>query len=93
LKWFAVDHALEGGPAGVNVEETSLVHTRDPGALGTTVLALDAADVPAGLPTASAYQYVEAIACGSDLGRIGEALAPAYRLVSRGASYTIFQRR
>jgi len=93
LKWFAVDHALEGGPAGVNVEETSLVHTRDPGELGTTVLALDSADVPAVLPTASAYQYVEAIACGSDLDRIGRALAPAYRLVSRGASYAIFHRR
>jgi hypothetical protein len=94
LKWFAVDHTLEGGPAGVNVEETSLVHTRDPAELDTTVLALDVPDVPAAvLPTAFAYPYVEAIACGSDLDDIEQAIAPAYRAVARGDTYAIFERR
>ena len=41
LKWFAVDHALEAGPARVNVEETSLVHARGSVTPDITVLALD----------------------------------------------------
>jgi hypothetical protein len=94
LKWFAVDHTLEGGPAGVNVEETSLVHAREPAELDTTVLALDVPDVPAAvLPTAFAYPYVEAIACGSDLKEIEHAIAPAYRTIARGDTYAIFERR
>jgi hypothetical protein len=68
LKWFAVDHALEGGPAGVNVEETCLVHARNPAALDTTVLDLDVTDVPgAVLPTASSHPYLEVIGCAADL--------------------------
>jgi hypothetical protein len=94
LKWFAVDHTLEGGPAGVNVEETSLVHARDAAEPGTTVLALDAPDVPAAvLPAALAYPYVEAIACPSDLDEVEQALAPRYRPVARGDTYTILERR
>ena len=56
LKWFAVDHALEGGPARVNVEETSLVHARRSVPPDATVLTLDVPDVatavlPAAVPT------------------------------------------
>jgi hypothetical protein len=92
LKWFAVDHTLEGGPAGVNIEETSLVHARDPARLDTTVLALDVPDIPAAvLPTG--YSYVEAIACGSDLAEIAQEIAPDYRPVAHGDTYTIFERR
>src|SRR4029077_7490715 len=80
LKWFAVDHTLEGGPAGVNIEETSLVHARDPARLDTTVLALDVPDIPAAvLATGIAYPYVEAVACGSDLAQIAQEVAPDYR--------------
>ncbi len=94
LKWFAVDHTLEGGPPGVNVEQTSLVHARDPARLDTTVLALDTPDIPgADLPTGSAYPYIEAIACGSDLTRIAHDIAADYRTVAHGDTYMIFQRR
>jgi hypothetical protein len=94
LKWFAVDHTLEGGPAGVNVEETSLVHAREPAELDTTVLALDEPDVPAAvLPSAFAYTVVEAIACASDLDEIERAITPTYRTVARGDTYAIFERR
>jgi hypothetical protein len=94
LKWYAVDHTLEGGPAGVNVEETSLVHARDPAQLDTTVLALDEPDIPAAvLASDLTYPYVEAIACGSDLTEIAQEIAPDYRPVARGDTYTIFKRR
>lgn len=94
LKWFAVDHALEGGPAGVNVEETSVVHTRDPAALDTTVLAADGLDLPAAaLSAAAPYPYVEVVGCPADLEGIGQALAPAFRPVARGDVYTIFERK
>ena len=93
LKWFAVDHTLEGGPAGVNVEETSLVHTRSSAALDTTVLALDVPEVPTVvLPTAFAYRYIEVIACASDLEKIERSLAPAYEPASRGDAYAILKR-
>ena len=93
LKWYAVDHTLEGGPAGVNIEETSLVHARDPARLDTTVLALDTPDIPAAdLPTGLAYPYIEAIACRSDLAQIAQQIAPEYRPIAHGDTYTIFQR-
>jgi hypothetical protein len=104
LKWFAIDHTLEGGPAGINIEETSLVHARDPTRLDTTVLDLDAPDIPtadlptadlpaADLPTGFAYPYIEAIACPSDLAQIAQKIAADYRPVAHGDTYTIFQRR
>jgi hypothetical protein len=93
LKWYAVDHTLEGGPAGVNIEETSLVHARDAARLDTTVLALDVPDIPAAVPTTGfSYPYVEAIACGSDLAEIAQEIAPHYRPVAHGDTYTIFKR-
>jgi hypothetical protein len=94
LKWYAVDHTLEGGPAGVNIEETSLVHARDPARLDTTVLALDVPDIPASvLPTVVADPYLEVIACGSDLAEIAHEIAPDYRPIAHGDTYTIFKRR
>jgi len=94
LKWFAVDHTLEGGPAGVNIEETSLVHARDPARLDTTVLALDVPDIPAAVrSTEVANPYIQAIACGSDLAEIAQEIAPDYRPVAHGDTYTIFERR
>jgi hypothetical protein len=94
LKWFAVDHTLEGGPAGVNIEETSLVHARDPARLDTTVLALDVPDITTAVPaTGLAYPYVEAIACRSDLTQIAREIAPDYRTIAHSDTYTIFQRR
>jgi hypothetical protein len=94
LKWFAVDHALEGGPPGVNVEETSVVHTRNPAALDTTVLAADSLDLPtAALATAAGYSYFEVIGCPADIQRIGQVLAPAFRPAAQGEAYAIFERR
>jgi hypothetical protein len=94
LKWFAVDHTLEGGPAGVNIEETSLVHARDPARLDTTVLSLDTPDITAAVPPPNlAYPYIEAVACGSDLTQITREIAQHYRPIAHSDTYTIFQRR
>jgi hypothetical protein len=94
LKWFAVDHTLEGGPPGVNIEETSLVHARDPARLDTTVLSLDTPDITAAVPaTGLAYPYIEAIACRSDLTEIAQEIAANYRPIAHGETYAIFERR
>jgi hypothetical protein len=91
LKWFAVDHALEGGPALVNIEETSLVHARRSMPADATVLDLDVADVSAAvLPTG--YPYLEVVACPSDLAAVRQELAPRYAPVARGDAYTILAR-
>jgi hypothetical protein len=91
LKWFAVDHALEGGPARVNVEETSLVHARRSVPPDATVLALDVAQVPAAvLPSDS--PYVEVVACPADLAAVRQELAPRYRPIAGGDTYAILAR-
>jgi len=91
LKWFVVDHALEGGPALVNVEETSLVHARRSVAPDASVLNLDVADVPAAVGAAD-YPYIEVVACPSDLEAVRRDLAPRYRSIAQGATYTILTR-
>jgi hypothetical protein len=91
LKWFVVDHALEGGPALVNVEETSLVHARRSVAPDTTVLNLDVADVSAAVLPAR-YPYIEVVACPSDLEAVRQDLAPRYRSIAQGGVYTILTR-
>jgi hypothetical protein len=91
LKWFAVDHALEGGPARVNIEETSLVHARHSMAPDATVLDLDVADVPAAV-RAGGYAYIEIVACPSDLEAVRQVLAPRYRAIAQGDAYTILTR-
>jgi hypothetical protein len=91
LKWFAVDHALEGGPALVNIEETSLVHARGSVPADATVLDLDVADV-AGAVLAAGYPYIEVVACPSDLAAVRQELAPRYAPVAQGDAYTILAR-
>ena len=91
LKWFAVDHALEGGPALVNIEETSLVHARRSVPADATVLDLDVADVAAAVLPAG-YPYIEVVACPSDLAAVRQELAPRYRSVAGGDAYTILAR-
>ena len=92
LKWFAVDHALEGGPARVNIEETSLVHARRSVPPDATVLdarrrpTCAAAVLPAGHP------YIEVVACPSDLAAVRQELAPRYRSIASGDTYTILAR-
>jgi hypothetical protein len=88
LKWFAVDHALEGGPAMVNIEETSLVHARRSVSADATVLNLDSANVPAAVLPAG-YPYLEVVACPSDLEAVRQDLAPRYRSIAQGNAYTI----
>ena len=91
LKWFAVDHALEGGPALVNIEETSLVHARRSVPPDATVLDLDVAAVPAAVLPAD-YSYIEVVACPSDLEAVRQDLAPRYRSIAQGDAYTILTR-
>jgi hypothetical protein len=91
LKWFAVDHALEGGPALVNIEETSLVHARRSVPPDATVLDLDVADVPAAVLPAD-YSHIEIVACPSDLEAVRQDLAPRYRSIAQGDAYTILTR-
>jgi hypothetical protein len=91
LKWFAVDHALEGGPALVNIEETSLVHARRSVPADATVLDLDVADVAAAVFPAE-YPYIEVVACGADLEAVRREPAPHYRSVAEGDAYTILAR-
>ena len=91
LKWFAVDHALEGGPARVNVEETSLVHARRSAPPDATVLTLDVPDVAtAVLPAAP--PFVEVVACPADLAAVQQVLAPRYRSIAGGDTYAILAR-
>ena len=91
LKWFAVDHALEGGPARVNVEETSLVHARGSTPPDATVLTLDVPDVATAVLPATA-PYVEVVACPSDLEAVRQVLAPRYRSIADGDTYAILAR-
>ncbi len=91
LKWFAVDHALEGGPARVNVEETSLVHARGSAPPDATVLTLDVPDVATAVLPATA-QFVEVVACPSDLAAVQQVLAPRYRAIAGGDTYAILAR-
>jgi len=91
LKWFVVDHALEGGPALVNIEETSLVHARRSVPPDATVLDLDAADVTAAVLPAG-YPYVEVVACPADLAAVRQQLASRYRSIAEGDAYTILAR-
>ena len=91
LKWFAVDHALEGGPARVNVEETSLVHARGSTPPDATVLTLDVPEVATAVLPASA-PYVEVVACPADLAAIRQVLAPRYRSIADGDTYAILAR-
>ncbi|MDN5918039.1 MAG: hypothetical protein L0I76_23580 [Pseudonocardia sp.] len=93
LKWFGVDHALETGQARINLDETSLVHTRAPGPPSLDVLAPAVADVPASvLPVAPLYPYLQVVACPADLDRVGAGLASTYRPVAGGPGYVIYQR-
>jgi hypothetical protein len=92
LKWFAVDHALEGGPARVNVEETSLVHARPSSTPDATVLALDVPEVATAVLPADP-PYVEVVACPSDLEAVRQVLEPRYRTIADGDAYTILTRR
>ena len=91
LKWFAVDHALEGGPARVNVEETSLVHARRSTPPDATVLTLDVPEVATAVLPASA-PFVEVVACPSDLAAVRQVLAPRYRSIAGGDTYAILAR-
>lgn len=91
LKWFAVDHALEGGPARVDVEETSLVHARRSVPPNATVVTLDVPDVATAVLPASA-PYVEVVACPSDLAAVRQVLAPRYRPIAGGDTYAILAR-
>ena len=91
LKWFAVDHALEGGPARVNVEETSLVHARRSAPPDATVLTLDVPDVATAVLPAAA-PYVEVVACPADLAAVRQVLAPRYRPIAGGDTYAILAR-
>lgn len=91
LKWFAVDHALEGGPALVNIEETSLVHAHRWVPADATVLDIGVADVPAAVLSVG-YPYIEVVACPSDLEAVRQDLAPRYRSIAQGDGYTILTR-
>ena len=91
LKWFAVDHALEGGPARVNVEETSLVHARRSAPPDATVLTLDVPDVATAVLPATT-PYVEVVACPADLAAVRQVLAPRYRSIAGGDTYAILAR-
>src|SRR4051812_33819230 len=91
LKWFAVDHALEGGPALVNIEETSLVHARGSMPADATVLDLDATDVTAAV-LAAGYPHIEVVACPADLAAVRQQLAPRYAPVAEGDAYAILAR-
>ena len=91
LKWFAVDHALEGGPARVDVEETSLVHARRSVPPDATVLTLDVPDVATAVLLASP-PYVEVVACPADLAAVRQVLAPHYRSIAGGDNYAILAR-
>ena len=91
LKWFVVDHALEGGPGLVNVEETSLVHARGSVPADATVVNPDLADVPAAVRAAD-DPYLEVVACPSDLNAVRHALAPRYHSIAQGDTYMILTR-
>ena len=71
LTWFAVDHALESGPARVNVEETSLVHARTFGPPDTTVLALDVPQVSTAVLPAMARPAASGLGAYNRLIRCG----------------------
>ena len=93
LKWFAVDHALEGGPARVNIEETSLVHARRSGAPRTPPCSRSTSPTCPPPCSPAAYPYVEVVACpvrpGGGPRRM---LAPRYRSIASGDTYTILAR-